>query len=153
MPRVLGLALLRLYATLPTPLKDVSCCVRCVQGQCKKSLVSGTHENGKCLFCAKRRRPRSVPASRQARLALLLALLSGQQRWKPQCEHAVLAFLILARHSGKAGVSRSLTIPELIAGQACCLRQEVISFRHARGPRSRNSVVLDGGFVIAHLFK
>src|ERR1700722_19394042 len=41
----------------------------------------------------------------------------------------------------------------LIAGQACCLRQQVIPFRHTRRPRRRNSVVLDGRFVIAHLFK
>ena len=41
----------------------------------------------------------------------------------------------------------------LIAGQTCCLRHEVIPFRDARRARSRNSVVFDGGFVIAHLFK
>jgi hypothetical protein len=41
----------------------------------------------------------------------------------------------------------------LIVGQSRCLRHEVILFRDARGPRSRNSVVFDGGFVIAHPFK
>jgi hypothetical protein len=45
------------------------------------------------------------------------------------------------------------TIRELIASQSRCLRYEVIAFWQARRPRSRNSVVFDGGFVIAHLFK
>src|SRR6266852_3425166 len=45
------------------------------------------------------------------------------------------------------------TIRELIAGQARCLCHEVIPFRDARRPRSRNSVVFDGGFVIAYLLK
>jgi hypothetical protein len=41
----------------------------------------------------------------------------------------------------------------LIIGQSRCLRHEVILFRDARGPRSRNPVMFDGGFVIAHPFK
>jgi len=45
------------------------------------------------------------------------------------------------------------TIRELIASQACCLCYEVIAFRDARCPRSRKSVVLDSGVMIAQLFK
>jgi hypothetical protein len=41
----------------------------------------------------------------------------------------------------------------LIVGQSRRLRHEIILFRDARGPRSRDSVVFDGGFVIAHPFK
>ena len=42
---------------------------------------------------------------------------------------------------------------ESIAGQARRLCHEVIPFRNARGPRSRNSVMFDCGFVIADLLK
>jgi len=49
--------------------------------------------------------------------------------------------------------SRIAATRGLIAGQVRCLRHEVIPFRDARRPRSRNSVVFDGGFVIAHLLE
>lgn len=50
-----------------------------------------------------------------------------------------------ARHS----INGSGSIP----GQARCLRHEVIPFRDARRPGSRDSVVFDGGFVVSRLFQ
>lgn len=45
------------------------------------------------------------------------------------------------------------TTRELVTSQARCLPGEVIAFRHARRARSRNSIVFDGGFAIAHFLK
>jgi Pyridine nucleotide-disulphide oxidoreductase, dimerisation domain len=65
---------------------------------------------------------------------------TAERAWRCRSDHHV-------------GGMISTTIRELLAGQACCLRYEVITLGHAGRPRSRNSVMFDGGFVIAHLFK
>jgi len=66
-------------------------------------------------------------------------------------------FLDFSRAAAKCGSNRitpSLpTTQGLIAGQARCLRHEVIPFRDARRPRSCKSVVFDGSFMISRLFQ